>query len=58
MITGMEINLGEDSGSVHLIKQIFNLGERVFILDGHIIESSVVHAQANGTVPFVHKYHG
>ena len=43
MISRPKVNLGENSGSVHLIKQIFNLGKMVLILYGYIIQLAVIH---------------
>ena len=43
MITSVKVNLGEDTGPIHLIKEVFDLGQRLFVLDGHIIELVVVH---------------
>ena len=43
MISGPKVNLGENSGSVHLIKQIFNHGKRILILYGYIIHLAVIH---------------
>jgi hypothetical protein len=55
MVTSTEIDLGENSGSIHLIKQIFDLGKGILVLDGYVIEFPVIHTEANGTVSFVHK---
>jgi hypothetical protein len=55
MISSAEINLGEHFGSIQLIEQVFNLWEWVFILDGHLIEFTVIHTQVYGTVSLVHK---
>jgi hypothetical protein len=43
MITRMKIDLGEDSGSSQLIKKNIDSRKRVFVLDGHRIERSVIH---------------
>jgi hypothetical protein len=42
MITGTEVDLGEDFGSNQLIKKNINSGKRIFVLDGYRIERSVV----------------
>jgi hypothetical protein len=55
MISSAEINLGEHFGSIQLVKQVFNLREWVFILDGHLVEFTVVHTQSYGTISLVHK---
>jgi hypothetical protein len=43
MITRTEIDLGENSGPSQLIKKNINSGKRIFVLDGHRIEQSVIH---------------
>jgi hypothetical protein len=43
MITRMKIGLGEDSGSSQLIKKNIDSRKRLFVLDGHRIERSVIH---------------
>jgi predicted oxidoreductase len=45
MITRMEINLGQNSGSSQLIKKNIDSGKRIFVLDGHRIERLVIHTQ-------------
>jgi hypothetical protein len=47
MITGTEINLGENFGSSQLIKKNINSGKRIFILDGYRIERPVVHTTSS-----------
>ena len=42
MVTRMKIDLGENFGSSQLIKKNINSGKRIFVLDGHRIERSVV----------------
>jgi hypothetical protein len=44
MITGMEIDFGEDFGSSQLIKKNINSGKRIFVLNGYCIDRSVVNA--------------
>ena len=46
MITGPKVNLGEYLGSIHLVKEIFYLGQRILILDGDVVELAVFHTQA------------
>ena len=58
MITGPKVDLGKYLGSIHLIKEIFNLGQRVLVLDGDVIELTVIHTQSYGTVLLVHKDNG
>jgi hypothetical protein len=43
MITKIEIDLGENSGSSQLIKKNIDSGKRIFVLDGHRIERFVIH---------------
>src|ERR1041385_5780722 len=55
MISGPQINLGEDSGSVQLVEQILDLEERILVLDGHFIQLTLVNKHAYGAVSLVHK---
>jgi hypothetical protein len=50
MITRMEIDLGENSGSSQLIKKNVDSGKRIFVLDGHCIERSVINTQPQATI--------
>jgi hypothetical protein len=43
MITRTKIDLGENSGSSKLIKNNIDSRKRIFVLDGHSIERSVIH---------------
>jgi hypothetical protein len=45
MATRMKVDLGENSGSRQLIKKNIDSGKRIFVLDGHYIERSVIHTQ-------------
>jgi hypothetical protein len=55
MISSAEINFGAYLGSIQLIKQVFNLWKWVFVLDGYLVEFTVIHTQSYGTVSLVHK---
>src|ERR1041385_7698828 len=55
VVSGPQINLGEDSGSVQLVEQILDLGERILVLDGYFVQLTVVHTHAYGAVSLVHK---
>jgi hypothetical protein len=50
VVTGMKIDLGENFGSSQLIKKNINSGKRIFVLDGHCIEWSVVNTQPQATI--------
>jgi predicted oxidoreductase len=43
MLTRTEIDLGENSGSSQLIKQNIDSRKKIFVLDGHCIERSVIY---------------
>ena len=58
MVSCPKIDLGKDSGSVHLIEQILDLGKRILIFNGHVIQLAIIHTQACGTVSLVHEYDG
>ena len=53
MVSGPQIDLGEDPGSVQLVEQILDLRERILVLDGHFIQLTVVHTHAYGSVSLV-----
>ena len=50
-----EVDLGEHLGPIELIKQIFNLGKWILVLDCNFIEGAVVNAQEDGSVLLGHK---
>jgi hypothetical protein len=58
VINGPKINFLEDMSSIHLIKQIFNPRERVFVFDGNIIEFLVIHTKVNSTILLINKDYG
>jgi hypothetical protein len=58
MITRMEIDLGENSGSSQLIKRNISSGKRVFVVDGHRIERPVIHTQSQATTFLFEKESG
>jgi hypothetical protein len=43
MIAQSEINLGEYPGSCKLIEQTIDPRKRILVLDGNLIEGSIVH---------------
>jgi hypothetical protein len=45
VVTRTKIDLGGNFGSSQLIKKDFDSGQRIFVLDGHCIEWSVVNTQ-------------
>mgnify|MGYP005835591863 CR=1 FL=1 len=47
-----EVDLGEHLGPIELIKQIFDLGKWILVLDCNFIEGAIVNAHADGTVLF------
>jgi hypothetical protein len=50
MITRTKIDLGENFGSSQLIKKNIDSGKRIFVLDGHCIERSVINTQPQATI--------
>jgi hypothetical protein len=58
MITRTEIDLGENSSSSQLIKKKIDSGKRIFVLDGHRIERSVIHTQPQATIFLFNKESG
>jgi hypothetical protein len=58
MITRMEIDLGENSGASQLIKKHIDSGKRIFVLDGHCIERSVINTQPQATILLFEKEGG
>src|SRR4051812_40899233 len=55
-ITRSKINLAENSCSIHLVKQIFNHWEWVFVFNSGIIQPAVIHTETCGTVSLIHKH--
>jgi hypothetical protein len=58
MVTRTKDDLGENSGSIQLIKKNVDSGKRVFVLDGHCIEGSVIHTQPQATIFLLNKESG
>jgi hypothetical protein len=58
MVTRMKVDLGENSGSSQLIKKNIDSGKRIFVLDGHCIERSVIHTQPQATIFLLDKESG
>ena len=58
VITGPKVDLGEYLSSIHLVKEIFNLGQRILIPDSDVVELAVIHTQTYGTVLLIHKDNG
>ena len=55
MLPRSQINLGEYLSFRQLIKQDINVRKRVFILDGHRIQGTIVHTHAQGLIFLLHK---
>jgi hypothetical protein len=58
MITRTEIDLGENFGSSQLIKKNIDSGKRIFVLDGHCIERSIINTQPQATILLFDKESG
>jgi hypothetical protein len=58
MVTRTKVDLGENSGSSQLIKKNIYSGKRIFVLDGHCIERSVIHTQPRATIFLLDKESG
>jgi hypothetical protein len=50
VVTRTKINLGKNFGSSQWIKKNINSGKRIFLLDGHCIERSVINTQPQATI--------
>jgi hypothetical protein len=55
VITRSQINLGEDTHSFHLVKQIIDPWERILILDGDFNQGPVVYTHPLSSVLLRHK---
>lgn len=55
VVSGPQIDLGEDSGSIQLVEQILALRERLLVLDGDLIQLTVAHTHLYGVVSLVHE---
>jgi hypothetical protein len=58
MITRTEIDLGENFDCSQLIKKNIDSGKRIFVLDGHYIERSVINTQPQATILLFDKESG
>jgi hypothetical protein len=55
MIARSKIDLGKDFGTSQLIKEDINAGQRIFILDCHRIEWTIVNTNPQATIFFFTK---
>ena len=55
IVPRLEVDLGKHLGMIQMIKQVFNLGEWILVLDCNFIEGAIINAQADGTVLLCHK---
>jgi hypothetical protein len=58
MIARSKINLGKDFGTSQLIKENINAGQRIFILNCHRIEWTIVNTHPQTTIFLFHKQSG
>jgi hypothetical protein len=58
VVTRTKIDLGENFGSSQLIKKNINSGKRIFVLDGHCIERSIINTQPQATILLFDKESG
>jgi hypothetical protein len=58
VVTRTKIDLRENFGSSQLIKKDIDSGKRIFVLDGHCIERSVINTQSQATILFLTKRAG
>jgi hypothetical protein len=49
MVTRTKVDLRENSGSSQLIKKNIDSGKRIFVVDGHCIERSIIHKESGAT---------
>jgi hypothetical protein len=50
VVTRTKIDLGENFSSSQLIKKDIDSGQRIFVLDGHCIERSIINTQPEVTI--------
>jgi hypothetical protein len=55
MIARSQINLGEYLSFRQLTKQDINVGKRIFVLDGDVIEWAIIHTHVQGLILLLHK---
>jgi hypothetical protein len=55
IISPMKINLGEYLGMVESVQEVINQGNGELILDGDLVECSIVNAHAQASILFLHE---
>jgi hypothetical protein len=55
VISRSQINLGENNGSLHLVEQILDSGQRVLVVNGDLIQRMVIHTHPLGPVILFHE---
>jgi hypothetical protein len=55
MVTVVQIKLCEKFGATEFIQELLDDGDGKLVLHGAIIESSVIHTQAPGSISLLHQ---
>ena len=55
VVAGTKVDLGEVPRTVETIQEVVNARDRVPVLDGDLVEGTVVHTQAEGSILLLHK---
>jgi hypothetical protein len=54
MITQSQINLGEDTCSLHLVEEILDPEKRVLVLNGDLVQRTIIHIYPLSSI-FLHE---
>jgi hypothetical protein len=55
MVTGAQIKLCEKFGATEFVQELLNDGDGELVLHGAIIEGSIIHTQAPGSISLLHQ---
>jgi len=58
VVARAEVNLGEETCTMEAIQEVVDAGDGVPVLDGDLVEGTVVHTQAEGSILLLHKEDG
>jgi hypothetical protein len=58
VVSGAKVDLAEDSGSLQAVEQFVNPGEGIAVLDGDVVESTIINTHTHGAVFLLHEQDG
>ncbi len=57
VVPGAQVNLGKDCAALDSVKQFFNSGQRVPVLDCDFVQGPVIHTEPHAAILLLHEEH-